>query len=179
MERLFRELLAKLGEDAQREGLKDTPTRAAKAFAYLTSGYRQDIDKVLNGAVYKSDLEDMVIVKDIDLYSLWEHHLLPFFGKCHVGYLPAGRVIGVSKVPRIIDVFARRLQIQERLTRQIADTMISRTGAAGVGVVIEARHLCMMMRGVEKQNSVMTTSCMLGLFRERDSTRLEFLNLIR
>lgn len=179
MENLYRQLLAEIGEDPAREGLVDTPKRAAKALRYLTRGYTEDIDHVVNGAVFESDNDQMVIVKDIELYSLCEHHLLPFIGKCHVAYIPSGKVLGLSKVARIVDVFARRLQIQENLTTQIADTILTYTNALGVAVVIEAKHLCMMMRGVEKQNSVMTTSCMLGVFRDDESTRAEFLSLIR
>jgi len=174
----YRELIDVIGEDPGRDGLKGTPARAARALVNLTRGYEQDVDEVVNGAIFESDANDMVIVKDIELYSLCEHHILPFFGRCHVGYIPTGKVIGLSKIARIVDVFARRLQIQERLTKQIADTILSRTGAEGVGVVIEARHLCMMMRGVEKQNSVMTTSAMLGSFREELNTRNEFLSLL-
>lgn len=161
-----------------REGLVDTPKRAAAAFRFLNSGYNQRLERVLNNAVFEADTEDMVIVKDIELYSLCEHHLLPFIGKCHVAYLPKGKVIGLSKVARIVEMYARRLQIQERLTKQIADAIQTAVDPAGVAVVIEAKHLCMMMRGVEKQNSVMTTSSMLGLFRKQISTRSEFLNLI-
>lgn len=179
MEKIYKELLLSIGEDIGRDGLKATPQRAAKAFEFLTRGYKQDIDQVINGAIFESDNDEMIIVKDIEMYSLCEHHLLPFFGKCHVGYIPQGRVMGLSKVARIVDVFARRLQIQENLTKQIADTIMKQTGALGVGVVIEAQHLCMMMRGVEKQNSVMKTSCMLGVFRSQNSTRSEFLSLIQ
>ncbi len=175
---LMADIIRDLGEDATREGLAKTPQRAAKAFSFLTKGYEEDIDSVVNGAVFSTDNDDMVIVKNIELYSLCEHHLLPFFGKCHVAYIPAGKVIGLSKVARIVDVFSRRLQIQENLVRQIAETLMKYTSAEGVGVVIEAQHLCMMMRGVEKQNSVMTTSCMLGSFREDGATRAEFLSLI-
>ena len=157
----------------------DTPERAARALLRITRGYTQDIDSVVNRAIFESDANDMVIVKNIELYSLCEHHLLPFLGKAHVGYIPTGKVIGLSKIARLVDVFARRLQIQEQLTQQIASTVLKYTGAEGVGVVIEAQHLCMMMRGVEKQNSVMTTSCMLGSFRKDASTRNEFLSLIR
>lgn len=167
-----------MGEDLNREGLIDTPSRAAKAFKFLNNGYDKTLDEVLNGAIFEADTEDMVIVKDIELYSLCEHHLLPFIGKCHVGYLPKGKVLGLSKIARVVDMYARRLQIQERLTKQIADAIALATGAKGVAVVIEAKHLCMMMRGVEKQNSIMTTSCMLGIFRKEISTRSEFLNLI-
>ncbi|MFH1533098.1 MAG: GTP cyclohydrolase I FolE [Pseudomonadota bacterium] len=174
----FREIISAVGEDLSRDGLRDTPERAARAFQHLTRGYQQDVDEVIGDAIFESESDDMVIVKDIELYSLCEHHLLPFFGRCHVGYIPTGRVIGLSKIARVAEVFARRLQIQEQLTQQIARTVFERIGAEGVGVVIEARHLCMMMRGVEKQNSVMTTSCMLGSFREEPSTRSEFLTLI-
>lgn len=178
MEQLFSQLIQALGEDVTREGLVDTPRRAAAAFRFLNSGYNQRLERVLNNAVFEADTEDMVIVKDIELYSLCEHHLLPFIGKCHVAYLPKGKVIGLSKVARIVEMYARRLQIQERLTKQIADAIQTAINPAGVAVVIEAKHLCMMMRGVEKQNSVMTTSSMLGLFRKQISTRSEFLNLI-
>jgi len=176
---LFGKVLSELGEDTGREGLIKTPERVAKAYSFLTKGYEYDIDKVINGAVFSTDNDDMVIVKNIELYSLCEHHLLPFFGKCHVAYIPAGKVLGLSKIARIVDVYSRRLQIQENLVRQIAETVMKYTSAEGVGVVIEAQHLCMMMRGVEKQNSVMTTSCMLGSFREDSATRTEFLSLIR
>jgi GTP cyclohydrolase I len=178
MENLFSQLIRQLGEDVTREGLVDTPKRAAAAFRYLNSGYNQDLEHVLNNAIFQADTEDMVIVKDIELYSLCEHHLLPFIGKCHVAYLPKGKVLGLSKVARIVEMYARRLQIQERLTKQIADAIQHAIDPVGVAVVVEAKHLCMMMRGVEKQNSVMTTSCMLGLFRKQISTRSEFLNLI-
>jgi len=179
MERQFQEILKFVGEDLNREGLRDTPRRAAKAWKCLTAGYQADVEKVINNAIFETDDDEMIIVKDIELYSTCEHHLLPFFGKCHVGYIPDGKIIGLSKVARIVDIFARRLQIQENLTRQIAETLMKYTGAKGVGVVIEAQHLCMMMRGVEKQNSVMKTSCMLGLFRKENSTRAEFLSLIK
>jgi len=178
MENLFSQLIQELGEDVTREGLLDTPKRAAAAFRFLNSGYNKCLDNVLNKAVFEADTEDMVIVKDIELYSLCEHHLLPFIGKCHVAYLPKGKVIGLSKIARIVEMYARRLQIQERLTKQIAEAIQMAINPAGVAVVIEAKHLCMMMRGVEKQNSVMTTSSMLGLFRKQISTRSEFLNLI-
>jgi len=178
MEENFSQIIEAVGEDLTREGLVDTPKRAAKAFKFLTHGYEKTLEEVLNGAIFTADSEDMVIVKDIELYSLCEHHLLPFIGKCHVGYLPQGKVLGLSKVARVVDMYARRLQIQERLTKQIADAIEQATGARGVAVVIEAKHLCMMMRGVEKQNSVMTTSAMKGIFRKEINTRSEFLNLI-
>lgn len=178
MEDLFRRLISGVGEDVTREGLIDTPKRAAKAFQFLNNGYEKSLDEVLNGAVFESDTRDMVIVRDIELYSLCEHHLLPFIGKCHVAYVPSDKVIGLSKVARIVDMYARRLQIQERLTNQIASALQTAINPTGVAVVIECKHLCMMMRGVEKQNSVMTTSAMLGLFRREISTRSEFLNLI-
>ncbi len=179
MDQYFKKLIESIGEDTNREGLRATPVRAAKAFEYLTKGYQEDINKVVNNAIFESDNDEMIIVKDIELYSLCEHHLLPFFGKCHVGYLPQGKIIGLSKVARIVDVYARRLQVQENLTKQIAESIMEVTQAQGVAVVIEARHLCMMMRGVEKQNSLMKTSCMLGLFRSENSNRAEFLSLIR
>ncbi|MBT5856666.1 GTP cyclohydrolase I FolE [bacterium] len=178
MDDLYLKLLESVGENPDRDGLKDTPKRAAKAFSFLTKGYSDDVEKIVNNAIFESDNDEMVIVKDIELYSLCEHHLLPFFGKCHVAYLPAGKVIGLSKIARIVDVFARRLQIQENLTKQIAETIQSFTEAKGVAVVVEAKHLCMMMRGVEKQNSSMTTSSMVGQFRTSPATRAEFLNLI-
>lgn len=178
MEENFSQIIEAVGEDLTREGLVDTPKRAAKAFKFLTHGYEKTLEEVLNGAIFTADSEDMVIVKNIELYSLCEHHLLPFIGKCHVGYLPQGKVLGLSKVARVVDMYARRLQIQERLTKQIADAIEQATGARGVAVVIEAKHLCMMMRGVEKQNSVMTTSAMKGIFRKEINTRSEFLNLI-
>lgn len=179
LEQHFAGIIAKLGEDLNREGLVKTPARAAKAMQFLTQGYHQDLDQLVNGASFESDMNEMVIVKNIELYSLCEHHLLPFFGKCHVAYLPQGKVIGLSKIPRIVDLFARRFQIQEGLTKQIAECIMKITSAAGVGVIIEAQHLCMMMRGVEKQNSSMTTSVMLGCFREDSRTRAEFLNLVQ
>ncbi|PZN70950.1 MAG: GTP cyclohydrolase I FolE [Candidatus Methylumidiphilus alinenensis] len=179
MEKQFSQLIQAIGEDITREGLVDTPKRAAAAFRFLNNGYHKSLENVLNNAIFESDTEDMVIVKDIELYSLCEHHLLPFIGKCHVAYLPTGKVLGLSKIARIVDMYARRLQIQERLTKQIADAIQVAVNPRGVAVVIEAKHLCMMMRGVEKQNSVMTTSSMLGLFRENISTRSEFLNLIK
>ncbi len=178
MEEHFRKIIEAIGEDVTREGLIDTPKRAAKAFAFLNNGYDKTLEEVLNGAIFKADTEDMVIVKDIELYSLCEHHLLPFVGKCHIAYLPQGKVLGLSKLARIVDMYARRLQIQEKLTKQIADAVDEAIGAKGVAVVIEAKHMCMMMRGVEKQNSVMTTSVMTGVFRKEMSTRAEFLSLI-
>jgi GTP cyclohydrolase I len=179
MQELIRQLLEALGEDPAREGLRDTPKRVAKAFEFLTSGYRADIDRVLNNALFTVDYSEMVIVKDIDFYSLCEHHLLPFFGKCHVAYIPSTRVIGLSKIPRLVDVFARRLQVQERLTNQIADTVRDKVAPLGVAVVMEATHLCMSMRGVEKQNSFAVTSAMHGAFRDNARTRMEFLELIK
>ena len=175
---LYRELITLTGENPERDGLQRTPERAAKAFEHLTQGYQQNLDEIVNGALFDSNMDEMVIVQDIELYSLCEHHLLPFIGKCHVAYIPQGKVLGLSKIARIVDVFARRLQIQENLTRQIAETILSLTEAEGVGVVIEAQHLCMMMRGVAKQNSKMKTSVMLGSFRDEIETRAEFLNLI-
>lgn len=174
----YHSLIEKIGEDPQREGLQDTPARAAKALEFLTQGYRQSLAEIVNDAVFTSDTNDLVIVKDIELYSMCEHHLLPFIGKCHIGYLPQGKVLGLSKFARITDMFARRLQIQELLTKQIANAVQEVTQAAGVAVVIEARHLCMMMRGVEKQNSMMRTSVMLGQLRSSATTRQEFLTLI-
>src|SRR6266487_4479832 len=172
-------LLKGLGEDPSREGLRDTPKRVEKAYKFLTSGYSADIDKVLNNALFTVDYSEMVIVKDIDFYSLCEHHLLPFFGKCHVAYIPTTKVIGLSKIPRIVDVFSRRLQVQERLTNQIADTIRDAVKPMGVAVVMEATHLCMSMRGVEKQNSFCVTSAMSGIFRDSARTRMEFLELIK
>ncbi|HEU4890014.1 MAG TPA: GTP cyclohydrolase I FolE [Vicinamibacterales bacterium] len=179
MQEIIRQLLAELGEDPSREGLLDTPKRVEKALAFLTSGYAADVDATLNNALFSVDYNEMVIVRDIDFYSLCEHHLLPFFGKCHVAYIPQGRVLGLSKIPRLVDIFARRLQIQERLTNQIAETLREKVDPLGVAVVMEATHLCMAMRGVEKQNSVATTSAMLGVFREDARTRMEFLELIK
>ncbi|MBT5221911.1 MAG: GTP cyclohydrolase I FolE [Gammaproteobacteria bacterium] len=178
MEEYFSKIIEAVGEDVTREGLVDTPARAAKAFKFLNNGYEKTLEEVLNGAIFEADTEDMVIVKDIELYSLCEHHLLPFVGKCHIAYLPDGHVLGLSKLARIVDMYARRLQIQERLTKQIADAVETAVNAKGVAVVIEAKHMCMMMRGVEKQNSVMTTSVMTGIFRNEISTRAEFLSLI-
>ena len=174
----YRNVIRTIGEDPNREGLLDTPARAAKALEFLTSGYRQDLEIIVNGAVFESDNDEMVVVRDVELYSMCEHHMLPFTGRCHIGYLPDGKVLGLSKFARITDMFARRLQIQENLTRQIALAVQDVTGARGVGVVIEARHFCMMMRGVQKQNSTMATSVMLGDFRDHQATRSEFLRLI-
>ena len=179
MEKYYKHIIEAVGEDTEREGLKDTPRRAAKAMQFMTQGYHLSLDDVVNDALFESDSDEMIIVKDIELYSLCEHHLLPFVGKCHVAYLPKGKIIGLSKIARIVDMFARRLQVQERLTQQIAKTVLDATGAHGVGVIIEAKHLCMMMRGVEKQNSVMTTSVMLGSFRQDRRTRAEFLSLVQ
>lgn len=178
MKELFEQLIKAIGEDLKRPGLVDTPERAAKAYEFLTSGYRMTTEEVVNDAIFPCDSNDMVVVKDIELFSLCEHHLLPFIGKAHVGYIPNGKVIGLSKVARIVDKYARRLQIQEQLTNEIASTIQEVTGAKGVGVIIEAKHLCMMMRGVEKQNSSMKTSAMLGYFRNNLSTRSEFLALL-
>ena len=178
MNELYKDLLSRIGEDPDREGLLDTPDRAAKAMEFLTQGYRQKLEDVINNAVFTVDDNHMIIVKDIELYSLCEHHMLPFFGKCHIGYIPEGKVLGVSKLARIVDLFARRLQIQERLTNEVASSIMDTVAPEGVGVVIEAQHLCMMMRGVEKQNSCMVTSAMLGSFRQDQSTRNEFLKLI-
>jgi GTP cyclohydrolase I len=179
MEELYRQIIEKIGEDPNREGLKKTPKRASEAMKFLTKGYKEDLKKIVNDAIFPSDTSEIVLVKNIELYSLCEHHLLPFIGKCHAAYIPKGKVIGLSKIARIVDVFARRLQIQEKLTKQIAESIQEFTGASGVAVVIEAQHLCMMMRGVEKQNSVMTTSCVLGDFRTDSKTRSEFFSLLR
>lgn len=176
---LVRQMIVQLGEDPNREGLRRTPERFEKALRYLTSGYRQDPAKILNGAMFSVTYDEMVVVKDIEVYSLCEHHLLPFFGKCHVAYIPNKKVVGLSKVARLVNMYARRLQIQERLTSQIAQTLEDQLSPQGVGVIIEARHLCMVMRGVEKQNSAAMTSAMLGVFRENKQTRDEFLSLIR
>ncbi|MDF2866945.1 MAG: folE 2 [Gammaproteobacteria bacterium] len=173
----YRSILQGLGEDPNRQGLIDTPKRAAKAIQYLTKGYHENIDEIINDAIFDSEISEMVIVKDIEIYSLCEHHLLPFLGQCHVGYIPNGKVLGLSKIGRIVDVFARRLQIQENMTQQIANCIQQATQAKGVGVIVKAKHLCMMMRGIEKQNSSMVTSVMLGEFRSNERTRLEFLNL--
>jgi GTP cyclohydrolase I len=174
----YREILIGLGENPDREGLQDTPVRAAKAMQYLSRGYEQSVEEIVNGALFASDNDEMIIVDNIELYSLCEHHMLPFIGKAHVAYIPTGKVLGLSKIARLVDMFARRLQIQENLTRQIAEAVQQVTGAAGVAGVIEAKHMCMMMRGVEKQNSTMNTSVMLGAFRESSNTRQEFLQLI-
>ena len=179
MEEHWAKIIEAIGEDLQRPGLQDTPKRAAKAFEFLTRGYGQSVEEVVNDALFPSDSSEMVLVQDVELYSLCEHHMLPFIGKCHVAYIPTGKVIGLSKIARIVDVFARRLQIQEALTSQIAETIMSVTDAEGVGVIIEAQHMCMMMRGVEKQNSVMKTSAMLGSFRSEQKTRDEFLSLLQ
>ncbi len=179
MQDLIRTLLRELGEDPDREGLEQTPRRVERAFRFLTGGYHADVDQVLNNALFTVDYSEMVIVKDIDFYSLCEHHMLPFFGRCHVAYIPNGKVIGLSKIPRLVDVFARRLQVQERMTNQVAETIEQKINPLGVAVVVEATHLCMAMRGVEKQNSVAVTSAMLGAFRNSARTRTEFLELIR
>ena len=179
MEEHWAKIIEAIGEDLQRPGLQDTPKREAKAFEFLTRGYGQSVEEVVNDALFPSDSSEMVLVQDVELYSLCEHHILPFIGKCHVAYIPTGKVIGLSKIARIVDVFARRLQIQEALTSQIAETIMSVTDAEGVGVIIEAQHMCMMMRGVEKQNSVMKTSAMLGSFRSEQKTRDEFLSLLQ
>ena len=178
LEDLVRGQLRALGEDPAREGLLNTPRRVAKSLRFLTSGHAMNVDQVLNGAIFNEDSDEMVVVRDVELYSLCEHHLLPFFGKAHVAYIPDGRIVGLSKIPRVVDVFARRLQVQERLTTQVAKALEAALRPKGVAVVIEARHLCMMMRGVEKQNSFATTSCMLGHFKSDSKTRAEFLNLI-
>jgi GTP cyclohydrolase IA len=178
IEQATRDILEHLGEDPSRDGLLATPRRVAKSLRFLTGGYRQDVDKVLNGALFDVCYDEMVIVKDIEVFSLCEHHLLPFFGRCHVAYIPSNKVIGLSKLPRLVDVFARRLQVQERLTTEIAYTIMNKIKPLGVGVVIEAKHLCMIMRGVEKQNSIAVTSTMLGSFRDDRRTREEFLSLL-
>jgi GTP cyclohydrolase I len=179
LEQSFLQILEAVGEDPAREGLVRTPVRAARAFEFLTSGYRQSLEEVVNDAIFSSDASEIVLVKNIELYSMCEHHLLPFIGKVHVAYIPNGKVIGLSKIARIVDVFARRLQIQEQMTTQIADALMKTLNPGGVGVVVEAKHLCMMMRGVEKQNSVMKTSCLLGSFKEDARTRSEFLALLQ
>lgn len=178
MESAYLKILQEIGENPDRDGLRDTPKRAANAMQFLMQGYGLDIDGIINDALFESASDEMVIVKNIELYSMCEHHMLPFIGKCHVAYLPEGKVIGLSKIARLVDVFARRLQIQENLTNEIANCILEKTGASGAAVIIEAQHMCMMMRGVEKQNSIMTTSCMLGAFRKKSSTRNEFLSLI-
>ena len=177
--RAYRQLLESVGEDVDREGLRRTPDRAARALEFLTQGYRQDLEEIINDAVFASVASEIILVKDIELYSLCEHHLLPFIGRAHVAYIPNGKVIGLSKVARIVDVFARRLQIQENLTTQIAESLMNCLEPSGVAVVVEAKHLCMMMRGVEKQNSVMKTSCLLGSFKDDARTRSEFLSLLK
>jgi GTP cyclohydrolase I len=179
LEEAVRTMIRELGEDPNREGLLRTPHRVAKSMRYLTSGYRQNVDEVLNGALFSVSYDEMVIVKNIEVFSLCEHHLLPFFGRCHIAYIPTAKVIGLSKLPRLVDVFARRLQVQERLTTQIAEIIMQKINPMGVGVIIEAKHLCMIMRGVEKQNSVAVTSTMLGAFRNSQQTREEFLSLVR
>lgn len=176
---LYKSVITSLGEDVERNGLLRTPQRAAKAMSFLTRGYQQTLDEVVNGALFPSELSEIVLVKDIELYSLCEHHVLPFIGNCHVGYLPNGQVLGLSKVARIVDMYARRLQIQEKLTQQIAEAIQDATGAMGVGVIIEAQHLCMSMRGVQKQHSIMKTSVLLGSFRDDHATRSEFLQLVK
>ena len=179
MEENWAKIIEAIGEDLDRPGLVDTPKRAAKAFEFLTRGYKQSVDEVVNNALFPSDSSEMILIQDVELYSLCEHHMLPFIGKCHVAYIPTGKVLGLSNVDRIVDVFARRLQIQESLTSQIAETIMTVTDAEGVGVIIEAQHMCMMMRGIEKQNSVMKTSAMLGSFRSEQKTRDEFLALLQ
>lgn len=179
MQDAYLKIIQQVGEDPQREGLLDTPKRAAKAMKYLTRGYEQTLEEVTNNAVFSSDADEMVLVQDIELYSMCEHHLLPFIGKCHIAYLPNGKVLGLSKFARIVDMYSRRFQIQENLTREIALAVEEVTGASGVGVVIEAKHMCMMMRGVEKQNSSMRTSSLLGSFRENPKTRSEFFSLLK
>ena len=178
MEEQIRKILLSLGEDPEREGLKKTPERVRRSLEYLTRGYSQDLEKVINGAVFEVESQDMVIVRNIEFYSMCEHHMLPFFGKCAIGYIPRGKIFGVSKLARIVDMYARRLQIQERLSNQVAQAIYETIRPEGVGVVMEAQHLCMLMRGVQKQNSIMVTSAMLGSFRSRQTTRMEFLKLI-
>jgi len=178
MEDAYRKIIESVGEDPTREGLRDTPQRAAKAMAFLTHGYQQSLDEVVNNALFDSDTNEMVVVQNIELYSMCEHHMLPFIGKAHVAYLPTGKVLGLSKIARIVDMYARRLQIQENLSKEIAEAIQAVTNAAGVSVIIEAKHMCMMMRGVEKQNSVMRTSVMLGEFRDSPATRMEFMSLL-
>lgn len=178
IEELIHDLLIEIGEDPTREGLQKTPQRVAQAYQFLTSGYRTNLDEIINGAVFESHANNMIISRDIEVYSMCEHHILPFFGYCHIGYIARKKVIGLSKLSRIVDYYARRLQIQERLTEQIAGEIMAATEAEGVGVVMECRHMCTMMRGVEKQNSIMTTSSVLGSFHDEDATRMEFLSLI-
>ncbi len=178
LESLARNLLVELGEDPDRDGLERTPRRVAESLRFLTKGYQEDVDQVLNGALYDVAHDEMIIVRDIEVFSLCEHHLLPFFGKCHVAYIPSRKVIGLSKIARLVDVFARRLQVQERLTTQVAQVLMEKINPLGVGVVMEAQHLCMVMRGVQKQNSVAVTSAMLGVFRDKKQTRDEFLSLV-
>jgi GTP cyclohydrolase IA len=175
----IKRILAQIGEDPEREGLLRTPERVEKSYEFLTSGYKQDPEKIINSATFAEEYDDMIIVKDIEVFSLCEHHLLPFFGRCHVAYIPSGRILGLSKIPRVVDIFAKRLQVQERLTHQIAHTLYTTLKPRGVGVIIEAKHMCMVMRGVEKQNSFATTSSMLGVFRKNLSTREEFLRLVQ
>lgn len=179
MNDLIKQILERLGEDTEREGLANTPARAAETYRYLTKGYQENAKDILNGALFDVEYDEMVVIKNIEVYSLCEHHLLPFFGKCHVGYVPSSKVIGLSKIPRLVDMFARRLQVQERLTQQIAQTIEQYVKPKGVGVIIQAQHLCMMMRGVEKQNIQVTTSSLLGRFRHDQRSRAEFLNLVR
>ncbi len=179
MQKEFAEIISKIGEDGQREGLARTPERASEAFRYLTRGYRQSLEEIVNGALFASEVSEMVVVRSIEFFSLCEHHILPFFGKCHVAYVPAGQLIGLSKIPRIVDMYASRLQIQEKLTMEVAEAVQKVTKSRGAGVVIEAQHLCMMMRGVQKQNSALRTSAMLGVFRDSQNTRTEFLHLLR
>jgi GTP cyclohydrolase I len=179
MQNEIRKILIEMGEDPDRQGLKHTPARAEKSFQFLTQGYKENIKKIINNAIFEEECNDMVIVKDIEFYSMCEHHMLPFYGKCHIGYIPDGKIFGVSKLARIVDCFARRLQLQERLTSQIANTILESVKPEGVGVVMEAQHMCMRMRGVQKQESLMVTSAMLGSFRKEQSTRMEFLNLIK
>jgi len=178
MENEFRKIIEQIGEDTTRQGLRNTPERAAKAMEFLTRGYGENLGEIVNSALFESDTNEMVVVQNIELYSLCEHHILPFIGKCHVAYIPTGKVLGLSKIARIVDMYARRLQIQESLTKQIAEAINEVTDASGVSVIIEAQHMCMMMRGVEKQNSIMKTSVMLGVFRDDPSTRMEFLLLL-
>ena len=179
MEKLIEKILEELGEDPKRQGLRRTPARVVDTLKFLTKGYSENVEEVLKGALFDVQYDEMVIIRNIEVYSLCEHHLLPFFGKCHVGYLPSKKVIGLSKVTRLVELFARRLQVQERLTQQIADTLNEQASPQGVGVIIEAQHLCMMMRGVEKQNAKVTTSALLGKFRQDQRSRMEFLNLVR